>query len=127
MSTTAPRRTVPGLAAMARAGEKIAMLTCYDASFAALLDRAGIDAVLIGDPLGMVIGGHASTLPVTLEEMVYHTRCVAATAKMALVIADMSFGSYQENPQQAYANAARLMAAGAQMVKLEGGAWLAPT
>jgi len=127
MSTTAPRRTVPGLAAMARAGEKIAMLTCYDASFAALLDRAGIDAVLIGDSLGMVIGGHASTLPVTLEEMVYHTRCVAATAKMALVIADMSFGSYQENPQQAYANAARLMAAGAQMVKLEGGAWLAPT
>jgi len=112
---------------MARAGEKIAMLTCYDASFAALLDRAGVDAVLIGDSLGMVIGGHTSTLPVTLDEMVYHTRCVATGAQAALVIADMSFGSYQQSAQQAYANAARLMAAGAQMVKLEGGAWLAPT
>jgi 3-methyl-2-oxobutanoate hydroxymethyltransferase len=112
---------------MARTGEKIAMLTCYDASFAALLDRAGVDAVLIGDSLGMVIGGHASTLPVTLEDMVYHTRCVTMGVKTALVIADLSFGSYQISPQQAYGNAARLMAAGAQMVKLEGGAWLAPT
>jgi 3-methyl-2-oxobutanoate hydroxymethyltransferase len=112
---------------MARTGEKIAMLTCYDASFAALLDRAGVDAMLVGDSLGMVIGGHASTLPVTLEDMVYHTRCVAMRAKAALVIADLSFGSYQASPQQAYGSAARLMAAGAQMVKLEGGAWLAPT
>jgi len=112
---------------MARTGEKIAMLTCYDASFAALLDRAGVDAMLVGDSLGMVIGGHASTLPVTLEEMVYHTRCVAIGAKAALVIADLPFGSYQASPQQAYGSAARLMAAGAQMVKLEGGAWLAPT
>jgi 3-methyl-2-oxobutanoate hydroxymethyltransferase len=112
---------------MAHAGEKIAMLTCYDASFAALLDRAGVDALLIGDSLGMVIGGHASTLPVTLDEMIYHTRCVAAGARQALVVADMSFGSYQATREEAYANAARLMAAGAQMVKLEGGAWLAPT
>jgi 3-methyl-2-oxobutanoate hydroxymethyltransferase len=103
------------------------MLTCYDASFAAVLDRAGVDALLIGDSLGMVIGGHASTLPVTLDEMIYHTRCVAAGARQALVLADMSFGSYQATREQAYANAARLMAAGAQMVKLEGGAWLAPT
>jgi 3-methyl-2-oxobutanoate hydroxymethyltransferase len=125
--TTTSRRTVPGLAAMARSGEKIAMLTCYDASFAALLDRAGVDTLLIGDSLGMVIGGHASTLPVALEDMVYHTRCVAAGARTALVIADMSFGSYQASREQAYGNAARLMAAGAQMVKLEGGAWLAPT
>ena len=128
MALTSPsHRTAPGLSAMARTGEKIAMLTCYDASFAALLDRAGVDAMLVGDSLGMVIGGHASTLPVTLEEMVYHTRCVAMGAKAALVIADLPFGSYQASPQQAYGSAARLMAAGAQMVKLEGGAWLAPT
>jgi 3-methyl-2-oxobutanoate hydroxymethyltransferase len=112
---------------MARQGEKIAMLTCYDASFAALLDRAGVDTLLVGDSLGMVIGGHASTLPVALEDMVYHTRCVSAGARSALVIADMSFGSYQGSREQAYASAARLMAAGAKMVKLEGGAWLAPT
>jgi len=124
---TNPARTVPGLAAMARQGEKIAMLTCYDASFAALLDRAGVDVMLVGDSLGMVIGGHASTLPVTQDEMVYHTRCVAAGAHAALVVADMSFGSYQASREQAYGNAARLMAAGAKMIKVEGGAWLAPT
>ena len=127
MTAPSARRTVPGLSAMARAGEKIAMLTCYDASFAALLERAGVDALLVGDSLGMVIGGHASTLQVTLDDMVYHTRCVTTTAKTALVVADLSFGSYQTSPQQAYASAARLMAAGAQMVKVEGGAWLAPT
>jgi 3-methyl-2-oxobutanoate hydroxymethyltransferase len=127
MTATASVRTVPGLAAMARQGEKIAMLTCYDASFAALLDRAGVDVLLIGDSLGMVIGGRTTTLAVTLEEMTYHTRCVAAGARNALVIADMSFGSYQASAEQAYANAARLMAAGAQMVKLEGGAWVART
>jgi 3-methyl-2-oxobutanoate hydroxymethyltransferase len=112
---------------MARDGEKIAMLTCYDASFATLLDRAGVDVVLVGDSLGMVIGGEASTLAVTLDEMVYHTRCVAAGARSALVVGDMSFGSYQASREQAYGSAARLMAAGAKMVKLEGGAWLAPT
>ena len=125
--TAGARRTVPGLAAMARTGEKIAMLTCYDATFAALLDRAGVDVLLVGDSLGMVIGGHASTLPVTLDEMIYHTRCVAAGTRQALVVADMSFGTYQASREQAYANAARLMAAGAQMVKVEGGAWLVPT
>jgi 3-methyl-2-oxobutanoate hydroxymethyltransferase len=124
---TSTVQTVPGLAAMARQGEKIAMLTCYDASFAALLDRAGVDTLLVGDSLGMVIGGHVSTLPVKLEDMIYHTRCVVAGARSALVVADMSFGSYQAGREQAYANAARLMAAGAKMVKLEGGAWLAPT
>jgi 3-methyl-2-oxobutanoate hydroxymethyltransferase len=127
MTAATASRTVPGLAAMARQGEKIAMLTCYDASFATLLDRAGVDTLLVGDSLGMVIGGHASTLPVTLDDMVYHTRCVAAGARSALVIADMSFGSYQASREQAYVNAARLMAAGAKMIKLEGGAWLAPT
>jgi 3-methyl-2-oxobutanoate hydroxymethyltransferase len=127
MTAPTPPRTVPGLSAMARQGEKIAMLTCYDASFAALLDRAGIDALLVGDSLGMVIAGHRSTLPVTSDEMVYHTRCVAMGARSALVIADMCFGSYQASAEQAYGNAVRLMAAGAKMVKLEGGAWLAPT
>lgn len=125
--TTTAKRTVPGLTGMARQNEKIAMLTCYDASFATMLDRAGLDALLIGDSLGMVIGGHASTLPVTLDDMIYHTRCVTASARTALVIADMPFGSYQASPQQAYASAARLMAAGAEMVKVEGGAWLAPS
>jgi len=125
MTATTSPRTVPGLAAMARQGEKIAMLTCYDASFAVLLDRAGVDALLVGDSLGMVIRGYPTTLPVTLDEMIYHTRCVAAGARSALVISDMSFGSYQAGAEQAYASAARLMAAGAQMVKLEGGAWVA--
>ena len=83
--------------------------------------------MLVGDSLGMVIEGHATTLPVTLDEMVYHTRCVAARARTALLIADLPFGSYQASPEQAYASAARLMAAGAEMVKLEGGAWVAPS
>ncbi len=121
------RRTVPSIAAMAREGEKVAMLTCYDASFAALEDRAGVDVMLVGDSLGMVIGGHASTLPVTISDMVYHTRAVASATQKALLVADLSFGSYQQSPEQAFANAALLMAAGAQMVKIEGGAWLAPT
>jgi len=103
------------------------MLTCYDASFASLLDRAGVDVLLVGDSLGMVIGGHASTLPVTMDQMLYHVRAVAAGAARALIVADLPWGSYQESPSQAYANAARLMASGAQMVKTEGGAWLAPT
>jgi 3-methyl-2-oxobutanoate hydroxymethyltransferase len=92
-----------------------------------VLDAAGVDTLLIGDSLGMVLQGHPTTLPVTLEQIAYHTRCVAAGATRALVIADMPFASYQESPQQALRNAAQLMAAGAQMVKLEGGAWVAPT
>jgi 3-methyl-2-oxobutanoate hydroxymethyltransferase len=128
--TTAPRParlTVPALAAMAREGTKIAMLTAYDASFAALAERAGIDVLLIGDSLGMVIQGHDTTLPVTLADVLYHTRCVAAGCARPLVIADLPFGSYQESPAQAYAASAAALKAGAQMVKLEGGAWLAPT
>lgn len=112
---------------MSRSGNRIAVLTCYDASFATMLDRAGIDVLMVGDSLGMVIGGRTSTLAVTIDQMIYHTRAVAAGTQRALIISDMPFGSYQESPQQAYANAVRLMAAGAQMVKLEGGAWLAPT
>jgi 3-methyl-2-oxobutanoate hydroxymethyltransferase len=108
-------------------GEPIVMLTCYDASFARLLDDCGVDILLIGDSLGMVLQGHASTLPVTMDDIAYHTACVARARPRAWVLADMPWGSYHESPAQAYANAARLMAAGAQMVKIEGGAWLAPT
>ena len=121
------RVTVPGLAAMAREGTKIAMLTAYDASFAALCDRAGVDVVLVGDSLGMVIQGRDSTLPVTLADVVYHTRCAAAGCNRALVVADLPFGSYQSGPEAAYAACVAAMQAGARMVKLEGGAWLAPT
>ena len=121
------RVTVPALAAMAREGTPIAMLTAYDASFAALCDRAGVDVVLVGDSLGMVIQGRESTLPVSLADVIYHTRCVAAGCARPLVIADLPFGSYQAGPEIAYAAAAAAMQAGAQMVKLEGGAWLAPT
>ena len=121
------RVTVPALAAMARDGTKIAMLTAYDASFAAACDRAGVDVVLVGDSLGMVIQGRDSTLPVSLADVVYHTRCAAAGCARALVIADLPFGSYQASPEAAYSASVAAMQAGAQMVKLEGGAWLAPT
>jgi 3-methyl-2-oxobutanoate hydroxymethyltransferase len=119
--------TLPGLAAAAAKGERLTMLTCYDASFAHVLDAAGVEILLIGDSLGMVLQGHDSTLPVTLEDVAYHTACVARAKPAALVMADMPFGSYQVSPEQAYENAAALMAVGAQMVKLEGGAWLAET
>ena len=115
------------LAKMRAEGSKIAMLTCYDASFAALLERAGVDTVLIGDSLGNVLQGQKSTLPVSMEHMVYHTECVARGCNRPFIVTDMPFGSYQEGPEQAMRNAARLMAAGAQMVKLEGGEHMAPT
>jgi 3-methyl-2-oxobutanoate hydroxymethyltransferase len=121
------RVTIPKLQERARAGEKLAMLTCYDASFAATSDAAGVDILLVGDSLGMVIQGHDSTLPVTMEETEYHVRCVARGSQDAFVLADMPFGSFQESPAQAFRNAARLMAAGAQMVKLEGGATMVET
>ena len=112
---------------MHAAGERIAMLTCYDASFTHVLDEAGVDVLLVGDSLGMVLQGHDSTLPVTMDQMVYHTECVARAKPKAWVIADMPFGSYQSSVETAYLNAARFLQAGAQMVKIEGGAWLAPT
>ena len=121
------RVTIPKLQERARGGEKLAMLTCYDASFAALSDAAGVDILLIGDSLGMVIQGHDSTLPVTMEETEYHVRAVARGSARAFVLADMPFGSFQETKEQAFRNAARLMAAGAQMVKLEGGATMVET
>ena len=121
-----PRKplTLPRLFDMCAAGERIAMLTCYDASFAALCDRAGVDVLLVGDSLGMVIQGESSTLPVTLDEMRYHVRCVArglANAKgTAWLIGDLPYGSYHASPGVAFDSAAVLMRAGAQMVKLEG-------
>jgi len=90
---------------MAEQGDKITMLTCYDASFAALLDAAGVDTLLIGDSLGMVIQGHDTTLPVTLEQVAYHTACVARGSKRAMVIADMPFGTFQVSPSAPFRSA----------------------
>ncbi|EGF30469.1 3-methyl-2-oxobutanoate hydroxymethyltransferase [Oxalobacteraceae bacterium IMCC9480] len=118
--------TIHTLAALRQAGEKITMLTCYDASFSALMDRCGIDIMLVGDSLGMVSQGHDSTLPVTVADMAYHTACVARGNHTAMLMADLPFGSYA-TPESAYANAVLLMQAGAQIVKLEGGQWLVET
>src|SRR5690606_6902725 len=101
--------TQPRLAELRERGEPIAMLTCYDASFAALLDSVGIDCLLVGDSLGMVVQGHSSTLPVTLDEVAYHVRCVARAARFAWLVADMPFGTYQGSPETALANAVPLM------------------
>ncbi|MDP2025546.1 3-methyl-2-oxobutanoate hydroxymethyltransferase [Sulfuriferula sp.] len=111
----------------ASAGEKLAVLTAYDASFAALLESCGIDALLVGDSLGMVLQGQRSTLPVRLADMVYHTASVARGATNSFIIADLPFGSYQASPAQAFEAAAQLMAAGAHCVKLEGGAVMVDT
>ncbi len=112
---------------MHASGEKIAVLTCYDATFAGLLDQAGVDCLLVGDSLGMVLQGQPSTVLVTLEQMAYHVQCVARGNKSAWLIGDLPFGSYQESPAQALRSATTLMQAGAQMVKLEGGGWTAET
>ncbi len=119
--------TLPELLRLKREGEKIAMLTCYDASFAALLDRCGVDVLLVGDSLGNVIQGKTSTLPVTMEHMAYHTECVAHQALRPMVVADMPFMAYHESKEQAIRNAGRLLAAGAEMIKLEGGEVMAET
>ena len=118
--------TVLSVMAQRAANDKITMLTCYDASFAALMDRCGIDILLVGDSLGMVCQGHTSTLPVTVADVCYHTASVARGNHTALLVADMPFGSYA-TPEAAYASAVQLMQAGAQVVKLEGGAWLIDT
>ncbi len=126
--TAAPRKamTLHRLAAMHAAGEKITMLTCYDASFARLLDDAGVDVLLIGDSLGMTVQGRDSTLPVTLDEMAYHVQCVARGNRHAWIVGDLPFGSYHTGTEQALLSAARLMQSGANMVKLEGGGWTVP-
>lgn len=119
--------TLHSLGQMRAAGEKLAMLTCYDASFASALERCGVDLVLVGDSLGNVLQGRKTTLPVTMEHMLYHTECVSRGCTRPMVVSDMPFGSYQESREQAMRNAARLMSAGAQMVKLEGGRYMADT
>jgi 3-methyl-2-oxobutanoate hydroxymethyltransferase len=115
--------TLHRLREMRAAGEPITMLTSYDASFTRVLDAAGVDCILIGDSLGMVIQGESSTVPVTLEQMAYHVRCVAQANQNAWVIGDLPFGSYHDSPDQAMRSSVTLMQAGAQMVKLEGGGW----
>lgn len=125
-STTAssPGRpvTIHDLAAAKARGERFVMVTSYDASSAALLDEAGVPVLLVGDSLGMVVLGYDSTIPVTLEEMLHHTRAVARGAGRALVVGDLPFGSYQDGPSQALHAAVRMLKeGGAHAVKLEGG------
>jgi 3-methyl-2-oxobutanoate hydroxymethyltransferase len=119
--------TTARIAEMRASGEKIAMLTAYDATFAAAADAAGVDCILVGDSLGMICQGRSTTVGVSLEDMRYHTQCVAqGLARVqggAFLIADLPFGSYQQSREQAMASAVQLMQAGAQMIKLEGGGW----
>jgi 3-methyl-2-oxobutanoate hydroxymethyltransferase len=128
----ADRVTAPGLAGRKARGatvdDKIVMVTAYDATFAALADQAGVDVVLVGDSLGMVVQGVTNTLPVTLDEAVYHTRMASRGATRALVVGDLPFGSYQVSPQQAVESSIRLVKEGrAAAVKLEGGVPMAET
>ncbi len=122
------RVTVPSLARRKRRGEPIAMLTAYDFTFARIFDAAGIDVLLVGDSLGNVVQGLETTLPVTLDEIIYHTRLVARGVRRALVVADMPFGSYQVSPEDALRSAVRCVKeGGAHAVKLEGGSAVAGT
>ena len=120
--------TMPDVTRMKATGERITMVTAYDHAFARLLDEAGVDVLLVGDSLGMVVQGLETTLPVTLDEMIYHTRMVARGRRRALVVADLPFGSYQTGPERAVESAARLVKeGGAEVVKLEGGTTVAKT
>jgi len=118
--------TMNTLRNLKQTGEKFSVLTCYDATFSAAMARAEVEVILIGDSLGMVLQGHTSTLPVTIEDMAYHTAAVARGNQVSLLMADMPFMSYA-SLDTALTNAALLMRAGAHLVKLEGGAWLAET
>ena len=115
--------TVNTLQALKEKGEKFCCITAYDATFSRLISEAGAETMLVGDSLGMVLQGYDSTIPVTIEDMAYHTTCVARGNTGAMVIGDMPFMSYT-TPEQTLENATVLMQAGAQMVKLEGGTWL---
>lgn len=127
-ATREQRITVRTLAARKRRGERVAMLTAYDFAFARIFDQSGIDVLLVGDSLGNVVQGQDTTLPVTLDEIVYHTRLVARGTRRALVVGDMPFGSYQVSSEDAVRNAIRLVKeGGAQAVKLEGGVSMAET
>ena len=124
MATT--KTSIATLQKMKQEGTKISSLTAYDSSFAKLMTEQGVDFILVGDSLGNVVQGRDSTVPVTTDDMVYHTQCVRRGASDAFVIADMPFMTYS-TPEQTYEVAARLMQAGANMVKLEGGQWLVET
>jgi 3-methyl-2-oxobutanoate hydroxymethyltransferase len=127
-SASARRKiTVPAIAAMKASGDKIAMITAYDATFAAIVDAAGVDMILVGDSVGTVVQGERTTIPVSLDEMAYHVRLVARAGTAALVVGDLPFGSYQVSAPQAVESAVRLMKAGAGCVKLEGGGVMADT
>lgn len=130
MSTSTTGRskvTVPDFARMKALGERITMITAYDATFARLVDLAGVDSILVGDSVGMVVQGGANTIPVELDEIAYHVRLVARARPMALIVGDLPFGSYQVSPQQAVESSIRLMKEGAECVKLEGGTVMADT
>ncbi|MGB1237033.1 MAG: 3-methyl-2-oxobutanoate hydroxymethyltransferase [Pseudomonadales bacterium] len=115
--------TLSTLAALKHSGEKFSVLTAYDATFSHVVSSAGVEAILVGDSLGMVLQGHDSTLPVSVDDMAYHTRCVAAGNQGSLIIVDLPFMSYA-SVEQTLNNSATLMQAGANMVKLEGASWL---
>jgi 3-methyl-2-oxobutanoate hydroxymethyltransferase len=123
----APLRTVtvPDFRQARAAGRRLAVVTAYDFTAAVIAEAAGVDCILVGDSLGMVVQGHATSLPVSLAEMVYHTRMVARVAKRVLIVVDLPFGSYQESPRQAVRSAAKLLKAGAGAAKLEGGVRMA--
>lgn len=121
-----PDVTLTTLQGLKAKGEKITMLTCYDATFAKVASQAGVEILLVGDSLGMVLQGHDSTLPVSNAEMAYHTACVKRGNQGALILADLPFMACATT-EQAFANAGTLMRAGAHMVKVEGAAWLAET
>ena len=121
------RATQKTLQKMCNNGEKISALTCYDASFASLLENSGVDILLVGDSLGNVLQGEKTTLSVTLDDMVYHTRCVARGSDKAFIMTDMPFGTSQISPEDTFKNAVKLISAGANMVKIEGGRVMAET
>ena len=118
-----PKITTATLLKMKQQGQKISTITAYDASFAKLFDQAGIHAILIGDSLGMVLQGNTDTIPVSIDDMTYHTQCVHNGVEDTLIISDMPFMSYATK-EQCFENASKLMRAGANMVKMEGGSWL---
>lgn len=128
-SSTQDRKkiTIPELARMKSMGDKISMITAYDATFTRMVDEAGVDMILVGDSVGMVVQGVANTIPVDLDEMAYHVRLVARATPKALIVGDLPFGSYQVSPQQAVESSIRLMKEGAECVKLEGGLSMAET
>ncbi len=122
MTKPSPTMTVPSFVKAKSEGRKLSMLTAYDFTWAGLFDAAGVDSILVGDSLGMVIQGHSTTLPVTLDEIIYHAKCVTRAVRQALVIVDMPFMSFQVSPAQAVENAGRILKeTGAAAVKLEGG------